>query len=123
VSFLGFISFIVPGIYVFVSWFFVVQAVVIDGDRGFAPIGRSARLVRGHWWQSAVTGVAFWLAALVPQAVIVYALTPLARAVNSYAIVVFAGALANVVALPFLAIGASLYYLELRDVAGRVVRA
>src|ERR1700690_344858 len=69
-SFLGFASLIVPGVYVFVSWYFVVQAVVIDGDRGFAPIRRSAGLVRGHWWQSAVIGVAFRLAALVPQVVI-----------------------------------------------------
>ena len=58
VSFLGFVSLIVPGISIFVSWYFVVQAVVIDGDRGFAPIRRSAALVRGHWWQSAVVGIA-----------------------------------------------------------------
>ena len=65
VSFLGFVSLIVPGFYIFVSWYFVVQAVVIDGYRGFAPISRSARLVRGHWWQSAIVGVAFQLAALL----------------------------------------------------------
>ena len=40
VSILGFVSLIVPGVYVFVSWYFVVQAVVIDGDRGFAAITR-----------------------------------------------------------------------------------
>jgi hypothetical protein len=100
-----------------------VQAVVIDGDRGFAPIRRSASLVRGHWWRSAGTGAAFWLAALVPQVVIVYALTPVARSANSYAIVVIAGALASVIALPFLAIGATLYYLNLRDGAARAARA
>jgi hypothetical protein len=119
VSFIGFVSLIVPGAYVFVSWYFVVQAVVIDGDRGLAPIRRSAALVRGHWWQSALTGVAFQLTALGPQVVIVYALTPLARSVNSYAVVVLADALASVVALPFLAIGASLYYLHLREASAR----
>ncbi len=123
VSFLGFVSVIVPGVYVFVSWYFVVQAVVIDGDRGFAPISRSAKLVRGHWWQSAIIGVAFQLVALGPQAVIVYAFSPLARTANSYAIVVFAAALASVVALPFLAIGATLYYLHLRDGAPTPARA
>jgi hypothetical protein len=123
VSFVGFVSLIVPGLYIFVSWYFVVQAVVIDGDRGFAPIGRSARLVRGHWWQSALVGVAFQLAALGPQVIIVYALTPVARSANSYAIVVLAAALASVVALPFLAIGASLYYLHLRDAAASSARA
>lgn len=122
VSFLGFVSLIVPGVYIFVSWYFVVQAVVIDGDRGFAPITRSARLVRGHWWQSAIMGVAFQLVALAPQAVIVYALTPVARSANSYAVVVLAAALANVVALPFLAVGATLYYLRLRDGAASPAR-
>jgi hypothetical protein len=123
VSFLGFVSLIVPGVYVFVSWYFVVQAVVIDGDRGFAPIRRSATLVRGHWWQSAVVGVAFRVVALVPQVAIVYALTPLASSANSYAIIVLAAAVASVVSLPFLAIGASLYYLYLRDAAAGAVRA
>ncbi len=123
VSFLGFVSLIVPGIYIFVSWYFVVQAVVIDGDRGFAPIRRSAALVRGHWWQSAVVGIAFRLAALAPQAAIVYALTPLASSVNSYAVVVIAGVIASVIALPVLAIGASLYYLYLRDAAAKAARA
>jgi hypothetical protein len=122
VSFLGFVSLIVPGVYIFVSWYFVVQAVVIDGDRGFAPIMRSARLVRGHWWQSAIMGVTFQLVALAPQAVIVYALTPVARSANSYAVVVLAAALANVVALPFLAVGATLYYLRLRDGAASPAR-
>jgi hypothetical protein len=123
VSFLGFVSLIVPGVYIFVSWYFVVQAVVIDGDRGFAPIRRSATLVRGRWWQSAIIGVAFQLTVLGPQVVIVYALEPLARSVNSYAIIVLAAALANVVVLPFLAIGASIYYLQLRDDAERSARA
>ncbi len=123
VAFCGFAFFFLPGAYIFVSWYFVVQAVVIDGDRGFAPIRRSALLVRGHWWQSAGIGAAFWLASLVPQVVIVYALTPVARSANSYAIVVVAAALASVIALPFLAIGATLYYLELRDGAARAARA
>jgi hypothetical protein len=118
VSILGFVSLIVPGVWVFVSWYFVVQAVVIDGDRGFAAITRSAALVRGHWWQSAIVGVAFRLAAFVPQGLIVLAFTPVARSTNAYAIVVLAAALTSVVAVPFLAIGATLYYLELRDAAG-----
>jgi hypothetical protein len=67
--------------------------------------------------------VAFQLCALVPQVVVVYALTPLARSANSYAVVVLAAARASVIALPFLAIGASLYYLQLRDSADRLARA
>ena len=67
--------------------------------------------------------MAFQLAALLPQVIIVYALTPVARSANSYAIVVLAAALASVVALPFLAIGASVYYLHLREGAAAPARA
>jgi hypothetical protein len=118
VSIVGFVALIVPGIYVFVSWYFVVQAVVIDGDRGFAPIARSAALVRGHWWQSLGTGVAFVLVAgLVPQVLLDFAFTPVARSANSYAVVVVVVAIARVILLPFVAIGSTLYYLQLRDAA------
>jgi len=123
VTFLGLVTLIVPGIYVYVSWYFVVQAVVIDGDRGFAPITRSAAVVRGHWWQSLVTGIAFQLVAgLVPELVLNYAFTPIARSANSYAVVVVVVALGRVITLPFLAIGATLYYLELHDAAATAGR-
>ena len=118
VSFVGLVTLILPGIYIFVSWYFVVQAVVIDGERGFKPIARSAALVRGHWWQTAGTGLAFvFIAALVPQLVLDYAFTPVARSANSYAVVVLVVAVARVIALPFVAIGSTLYYLQLREAA------
>jgi hypothetical protein len=118
VSFAGLVTLIAPGIYIFVSWYFVVQAVVIDGDRGIAPIARSAALVRGHWWQSLGTGIAFvFAAALVPQLVLDFAFTPVARSANSYAVVVAVVAIARVIALPFVAIGSTLYYLQLREAA------
>jgi hypothetical protein len=111
-----------PGIYFYVSWYFVVQAVVIEGDRGLAPISRSAALVRGYWWQSAAVGIAFQLVADVPALLIVTAFDALARAANTWALVVVGTAVASVVALPFLAIGATLYYLRLRDAAATVAR-
>jgi len=115
VSVVGLVTLVIPGIYVVVSWYFVVQAVVIDGDRGFAPIARSAAAVRGRWWQSLGMGIAVQLTAFIPQLVLAYAFTPVARSANSYAIVVVVVALARVIALPFVAIGATLYYLQLRD--------
>jgi hypothetical protein len=122
VVFVGF-SLILPGLYFLVSWYFVVQAVVIDGDRGLAPIARSATLVRGRWWQSAGVGVGFQLAALVPQAVIVLVFSAIARSANSYAVVVAGAALGSVATLPFLAIGATLYYLLLREAAAAAARS
>lgn len=121
VSLAGLFALIVPGIYIAVSWYFVVQAVVIDGDRGLAPIARSAALVRGRWWQTFGTGLAFQLtAALIPQLVLAYLLTPVARSANSYAIVVLVVVLVRVIALPLVAIGSTLYYLHLRESAPAV---
>ena len=113
----GFLLLIFPGIYTFVSWYFVVQAVVIDGDRGLVPIARSSALVRGNWWRTAGAGLAFFLPSAVATALIGAAFAPLADAANSDAVLVVGEIIADAVTLPFLAIGATLYYLQLRDEA------
>src|SRR2546430_16884987 len=48
---LGLFVFILPGIWLFVRWAFVPQAVVLDGRRGVAALQRSAELVTGSWWR------------------------------------------------------------------------
>jgi hypothetical protein len=118
VSAVGFLLLIFPGIYTFVSWYFVVQAVVIDGQRGLAPISRSSALVRGNWWRSAGVGLAFLVPSAIATALISAAFAPLASATNSAAVLVAAEIVADALTLPFLAIGATLYYLELRARAG-----
>jgi hypothetical protein len=110
----GFLVLIFPGLYTFVSWFFVVQAVVIDKARGLAPIARSAALVRGRWWRTAGVGLSFFVPSAAATALIGAVAAPLAGAANSDAVLVGATVLADTLTLPFLAIGATLYYLELR---------
>jgi hypothetical protein len=118
VSAAGFLLLIFPGIYTFVSWYFVVQAVVIDGVRGLAPISRSSALVRGNWWRSAGIGLAFLIPAALVTVVVGFAFAPLASAANSDALLVAGEIVADALTLPFLAIGATLYYLQLRERAG-----
>jgi hypothetical protein len=118
VSAAGFLILIFPGIYTFVSWYFVVQAVVIDGERGLAPISRSSALVRGNWWRSAGVGLAFLVPSAIVTALIGAACAPLATATNSDAVLVAGEVVADALTLPFLAIGATLYYLQLRERAG-----
>lgn len=117
VSGVGFVLLIFPGIYTLVSWYFVVQAVVIDGDRGLAPIARSQQLVRGRWWRSVGVGLAFLVPTAVVTTVIGAAFAPLASASNSAAVLVVGEAVADAVTVPFMAIGATLYYLSLRESA------
>jgi hypothetical protein len=119
VSAVGFLVLIIPGIYTLVSWYFVVQAVVIDGQRGLTPISRSSALVRGNWWRSAGVGLAFVVPSGVAQWVIIDPIFgAIASATNSDAVLVAGEIVAAAVTQPFVAIGATLYYLQLRERAG-----
>ncbi len=43
---------IVPGIYLFVRWYFVPQAVVLEEAHGASALRASGRLVEGAWWRT-----------------------------------------------------------------------
>jgi hypothetical protein len=43
---------IVPGIYLFVRWYFVPQAVVMEQAHGTAALRASGRAVQGAWWRT-----------------------------------------------------------------------
>jgi hypothetical protein len=105
---------IIPGIFIAVSWYFVVQAVVLEGDRGVASIARSADLVRGNWWRSAATGIAFRIVAYLGQSVVLVIFASIARSADADAVVTVGTIVAYAITLPFLSIGATLYYLQLR---------
>ncbi len=110
----GLFILIVPGIYVAVSWYFVVQAVAVDGHRGFGAAMASAAAVRGRWWHTAGILISLQLLAAIANALVTSAFEALATAVNSAAVVIAGNVLIDTIALPFVAIGATLYYLELR---------
>ena len=114
VVFAGTLAFVVPGLWVAVLCFFVAQAVVIDGRRGTQALMRSAELVAGRWWRTLGTGLAFYLIVALPGIVIAVAFDALARAADAQALVVAGNVVYDTLALPLLAIGATLYYLELR---------
>ncbi len=48
---LGFIAFVIPGIFLAIRWYFVPQAVVVEGLRSTAALDRSWKLVRGDGWR------------------------------------------------------------------------
>jgi hypothetical protein len=109
---------VLPGIYVFVSWYFAVQAVAVDGRRGFAAIRMSAEVVRGNWWRSLGVGMFYFVVLLFVSVVPRDVFASLAVAADSYAVEVVGTAVVDTLALPFLAIGSTLYYLELRSRSG-----
>ncbi|MGD0197976.1 MAG: hypothetical protein ABSC56_08735 [Solirubrobacteraceae bacterium] len=111
---------IIPAIYIVVSWYFVVQAVVIDRCRGFGAVAMSSSLVRGHWWHTAAVVVCLELLTGIAAVVVAAAFEAAAKAANSDALIILGSIIVDTIALPYVAIGATLYYLELRDRAAVV---
>jgi hypothetical protein len=114
----GLFALLLPGIYISVSWYFVAQAVVVDDRRGLAALSRSGELVRGRWLTTALTGLAFQAAVLVAGSLAGYAFDAAARAVDADAVLVLGDIVFQSFAVPFVAIGATLFYLDLRATAG-----
>jgi hypothetical protein len=114
----GALAFVIPGVYLAVLWYFVAQAVVIDGRRGPAALARSGELVRGNWWRALGTGVLFNAIVGILGSVVALGVDALARAANAEAVVVAGNIVFETFALSFVAIGATLFYLDLRRRAG-----
>lgn len=115
---LGLILCVVPGIW---FWFFFAVAVPVfltEGTRGRKALGRSRRLVEGHWWHVfAVIVLGMILAGVVGGA-----LTGLAAvfassdssSVGTIAVNWVTGTLASVLTTPFQAAVATVVYIDLR---------
>ena len=105
---------IVPGIYLFVRWFFVPQVVVLEQTHQADALRSSSRLVQGAWWRTA--GVVLLVTALTFLVSVVVA-SPFAAAARStdHAVWALAGqTLAAVVAQPFASLCWTLLYFDLR---------
>jgi hypothetical protein len=111
----GFLALLVPGVYVAVSWYFVAQAVVVDDRRGFAALARSGELVKGSWWWALGAGLLFNFVVWIPAQVVDLVFDAAAQAVNSEALLVLGQIAYQAFSLPFVAIGATLFYLRLRE--------
>ena len=104
---------IVPGIYLFVRWYFVPQVVVLEGERGTEALRASGRLIQGAWWRSfaliLLVNVVALLAALVLAAPFSAAAESSDRAVWSMIGQMLAGAITQ----PFGALYSTLLYFDL----------
>jgi hypothetical protein len=106
---------IVPGIYLFVRWYFVPQAVVLEGARGAGALRASGRLVTGVWWRTFAMVVLVNLIALLVAVLLGAPFTAAANATDR-AIWALAGQIvAGSVAQPFAALFSTLLYFDLRE--------
>jgi hypothetical protein len=106
----GLVLFIVPGVYLFVRWYFVPQVVVIDDARGFDALRESGNVVSGFWWRTFGLVVMINLAAALPALLITAPFAGIASNTDD-AIWALAGTIcAESVTAPF----ATLLYYDLR---------
>jgi hypothetical protein len=106
---------ILPGIYLFVRWYFVPQAVVIEGSQGASALRASGRLVQGSWWRTlamiVLVNVAALLIGLLVGAPFAAAAEGSDRALWALIGQIVAGALTQ----PFAALFSTLLYYDLRE--------
>ena len=109
---LGFVALIVPGIYLAVRWFFVPQAVVIEGARGPAALSRSGELVQGLWWRTFGLVVLANVAVAIPGFILTAPFTFLAEDTDRAVWALVGSMLAASVTAPFVALYSTLLYYD-----------
>lgn len=97
-----------------VRWFFVEQTVVIEGMNAKDSLSGSAAAVLGNWWETFGSMIVLVLLVLIPTGVTTAAFWAAPPLVS-----VPVGAAVTAVSTPFLAIGFTLLYFDLKARKGR----
>lgn len=111
---LGLLLLIIPGIFIAVRWFFVPQAVVIDGARGTDSLRQSAALTQGFWWRTLGIALLANIVAFVPGGLIMAPVGALAQSADQQAIYLGGTILAEVITAPFVALVSTLLFFDIR---------
>jgi hypothetical protein len=106
---------IVPGIYLFVRWYFVPQAVVLEGAHGASALRASSRLVEGSWWRTLGLIVLVNVAALLVAFLLSAPFAAAAERADRAVWAMIGQILASAVAQPFGALYSTLLYFDLRQ--------
>jgi hypothetical protein len=111
---LGFLLFIVPGVYLAIRWYFVPQAVVIEGARGAGALSRSGEIVQDFWWRTFGLVLLANLAIAIPGLILVLPFTAIAESTDRSLWVMVGSAITTSVTTPFVALYSTLLYYDLR---------
>jgi hypothetical protein len=110
---IGLFLLIVPGVYLAVRWYFVPQAVVIDGARRADALLRSGELVRGSWWRVLAIALLTGLLVGIPAELIQIPFDALADSADSAAPSLAGATIGQVLAAPAIALVSILLYYDL----------
>ncbi len=110
---LGFAALIVPGIYLTVRWYFVPQAVVIEGARGPLALSRSGLLVEGFWWRTFGLVVLANIAIAIPAFILLTPFAGIAESTDRAVWALVGSAVTTSITTPFVALYSTLIYYDL----------
>jgi uncharacterized membrane protein len=111
---LGFVIFVVPGIYLAIRWYFVPQAVVIEGARGAGALSRSGQIVTGYWWRTFGLVLLANVAIVIPGLILVLPFGAIAESTDRAVWQLVGSTIATSVTTPFVALFSTLLYYDLR---------
>lgn len=111
---LGFLALILPGVYLAIRWYFVPQAVVIDGARGPAALSRSTELVEGFWWRTFGLVVLVNVAIAVPGFILLSPFAAIAESTDRAIWALLGSAVITSITAPFVAVYSTLLYYDIR---------
>jgi hypothetical protein len=112
---LGLFLLIVPGVYLSVRWYFVPQAVVLEGARNTAALRASSRLVTDAWWRTFGLVVLAYVLVGLTNVVLGAPFTALADSTDRALWALSGNILATAVTQPFIALFSTFLYYDLRE--------
>jgi hypothetical protein len=110
---IGFLALLLPGVYLAIRWYFVPQAVVIEGARGPAALRRSGQIVEGFWWRTLALVLLANLAIAIPALVLLAPFTAIAASTDEAVWALVGTILATSVTTPFVSLFSTLLYYDL----------
>jgi hypothetical protein len=110
---IGFLALILPGVYLAVRWYFVPQAVVIEGARGPAALRRSWQIVEGSWWRTLALVLLANIAVAIPALLLLAPFTAIAASTDQAVWALVGTILATSLTTPFVALFSTLLYYDL----------
>ena len=109
----GFLALFIPGVYLAVRWYFVPQAVVVEGVRGPAALSRSTQIVRGFWWRTFGLVLLANIAVAIPGFLLLAPFSAIAASTDEAVWALVGTILATSVTTPFVALFSTLFYYDL----------
>jgi hypothetical protein len=112
--------FVIPGVYLWVSFAVAVPVLLTEDLKGRKALGRSRRLVKGFWWRTfGVVVLGYILSGILSSAIgaLVVGITSIESNSGSFAgivVSVVAGTVSKLLTVPFVAAFVTVLYFDLR---------